>query len=157
MTLTRAKLLHAGVWGVLVILWLFAKNFGPIEAQPWQGIVIALCVVLLIGLVLLETGLGVEKPDERAHENGYKANSLLFNILNGALLLYIILARKCQLLFPMNMLYCSWGCSMCFRIWRFYIMNAVQRDCHAENTNQRTARSAQHRSGTAGRTGRRAS
>lgn len=100
MTLTRAKLLHAGVWGVLVILWLFAKNFGPIEAQPWQGIVIALCVVLLIGLVLLETGLGVEKPDERAHENGYKANSLLFNILNGALLLYIIFGKEMPITIP---------------------------------------------------------
>lgn len=100
MTLTRAKLLHAGVWGMLVFLWLFAKNFGPIEAQPWQGIVIALCVVLLIGLVLLETGLGVEKPDERAAANGYKANSLLFNILNGALLLYIIFGKEMPITIP---------------------------------------------------------
>lgn len=85
MTLTRAKKLHAAAWGVLVILWVFAKNFGPIKDQPWQGIGIALCVVLLIGLLLLEFGLGVEKPDERANANGYKANSLLFNLLNGAL------------------------------------------------------------------------
>lgn len=100
MTLTRAKLLHAGVWGVLVVLWVFAKNYGPIKAQPWQGILIALCMVLLIGLVLLEIGVGVEKPDERAHTNGYKANSLLFNIINGALLLYIIFGEEMPLTIP---------------------------------------------------------
>lgn len=100
MTLTRAKKLHAAVWGVLVILWLFAKNFGPIKNQPWQGIGIALCVVLLIGLVLLETGLGVEKPDERANANSYKANSLLFNVLNGALLLYILFGKEMPITIP---------------------------------------------------------
>lgn len=94
MTLTRAKKLHAAAWGVLVVLWVFAKNFGPIKDQPWQGIGIALCVVLLIGLLLLEFGLGVEKPDERANANGYKANSLLFNLLNGALVLYILFGKE---------------------------------------------------------------
>lgn len=97
MTLTRAKKLHAAVWGVLVVLWVFAKNFGPIKDQPWQGIGIALCVVLLIGLLLLEFGLGVEKPDERANANGYKANSLLFNLLNGALVLYILFGKEMPL------------------------------------------------------------
>lgn len=97
MTLTRAKLLHASAWGVLVVLWVFAKNFGPIKDQPWQGIGIALCVVLLIGLLLLEFGLGVEKPDERANANGYKANSLLFNLLNGALVLYILFGKEMPL------------------------------------------------------------
>lgn len=97
MTLTRAKKLHAAVWGVLVVLWVFAKNFGPIKDQPWQGIGIALCVVLLIGLLLLEFGLGVEKPDERANTNGYKANSLLFNLLNGALVLYILFGKEMPL------------------------------------------------------------
>lgn len=100
MSLTRAKMLHAGVWGVLVILLLFAKSYGPIKDQPWQGIAIALCVVLLIGLVLLETGLGVEKPDERATANGYKANSLLFNLLNGALVLYILFGKEMPLTIP---------------------------------------------------------
>lgn len=100
MSLTRAKMLHAGTWGVLVVLWVFAKNFGPIKAQPWQGILIALCVVLLIGLVLLEIGRGVEKPDERATANGYKANSLLFNLLNGALVLYIIFGDEMPLTIP---------------------------------------------------------
>lgn len=100
MTLTRAKLLHAGAWGVLVVLWVFAKNFGPIKDQPWQGIGIALCVVLLIGLLLLEFGLGVEKPDERAHANAYKANSLLFNALNFALLLYITFGDKAPITIP---------------------------------------------------------
>ena len=97
MTLTRAKKLHAAAWGVLVVLWVFAKNFGPIKNQPWQGIGIALCVVLLIGLLLLEFGLGVEKPDERANANGYKANSLLFNLLNGALVLYILFGKEMPL------------------------------------------------------------
>ncbi len=97
MTLTRAKKLHAAAWGVLVVLWVFAKNFGPIKDQPWQGIGIALCVVLLIGLLLLEFGLGVEKPDERANANGYKANSLLFNLLNGALVLYILFGKEMPL------------------------------------------------------------
>ncbi|WP_125116095.1 hypothetical protein [Agathobaculum sp. Marseille-P7918] len=100
MTLTRAKKLHAAAWGVLVVLWVFAKNFGPIKAQPWQGIAIALCVALLIGLLLLESGLGVEKPDERATANGYKANSLLFNLLNGALVLYIVLGKEMPLTIP---------------------------------------------------------
>ena len=72
MTLTRAKLLHAGAWGVLIILLLFARQYGPIDTQPWQGILIAVSVVLLIGLILLETGVGVEKPDERSHANAYK-------------------------------------------------------------------------------------
>ena len=58
MTLTRAKLLHAGAWGVLIILLLFARQYGPIDTQPWQGILIAVSVVLLIGLILLETGVG---------------------------------------------------------------------------------------------------
>lgn len=97
MSLTRAKMLHAAAWGVLVVLWVFAKSYGPIKGQPWQGIAIALCVVLLIGLVLLETGLGVEKPDERAAANGYKANSLLFNVLNGALVLYILFGKEMPL------------------------------------------------------------
>lgn len=97
MSLTRAKMLHAAAWGVLVVLWVFAKSYGPIKGQPWQGIAIALCVVLLIGLVLLETGLGVEKPDERANDNGYKANSLLFNVLNGALVLYILFGKEMPL------------------------------------------------------------
>ena len=97
MTLTRAKKLHAAAWGVLVVLWVFAKNFGPIKDQPWQGIGIALCVVLLIGLLLLEFGLGVEKPDERANANGYKANSLLFNLLNGALVLYLLFGKEMPL------------------------------------------------------------
>lgn len=100
MSLTRAKMLHAGVWGVLVVLWVFAKSYGPIKDQPWQGVGIALCVVLLIGLLLLESGLGVEKPDERATANGYKANSLLFNVLNGALLLYIVFGKEMPLTIP---------------------------------------------------------
>lgn len=100
MTLTRAKLLHAGAWGVLVVLWVFAKSYGPIKAQPWQGILISLCMVLLIGLVLLEIGVGVEKPDERAHANAYKANSLLFNVLNFALLLYIAFGDEMPLTIP---------------------------------------------------------
>lgn len=100
MSLTRAKKLHATVWGVLVVLWVFAKSYGPIKNQPWQGIGIALCVVLLIALLLLETGLGVEKPDERANANGYKANSLLFNVLNGALVLYILFGKEMPLIIP---------------------------------------------------------
>lgn len=100
MSLTRAKLLHAGAWGVLVVLWVFAKSYGPIKVQPWQGILIALCMALLIALVLLEIGVGVEKPDERANENGYKANSLLFNVINGALLLYIIFGDEIPLTIP---------------------------------------------------------
>lgn len=91
MSLTRAKMLHAAAWGVLVVLWVFAKSYGPIKDQPWQGIAIALCVVLL------EFGLGVEKPDERANANGYKANSLLFNVLNGALVLYILFGKEMPL------------------------------------------------------------
>lgn len=97
MSLTRAKMLHAAAWGVLVVLWVFAKSYGPIKDQPWQGIAIALCVVLLIALLLLEFGLGVEKPDERANANGYKANSLLFNVLNGALVLYILFGKEMPL------------------------------------------------------------
>lgn len=97
MSLTRAKMLHAAVWGVLVVLWVFAKSYGPIKDQPWQGIAIALCVALLIALLLLEFGLGVEKPDERANANGYKANSLLFNVLNGALVLYILFGKEMPL------------------------------------------------------------
>ncbi len=97
MSLTRAKMLHAAAWGVLVVLWVFAKSYGPIKGQPWQGIAIALCVVLLIALLLLEFGLGVEKPDERANANGYKANSLLFNVLNGALVLYILFGKEMPL------------------------------------------------------------
>lgn len=100
MSLTRAKKLHATVWGVLVVLWVFAKSCGPIKDQPWQGIGIALCVVLLIALLLLETGLGVEKPDERANANGYKANSLLLNVLNGALVLYILFGKEMPLIIP---------------------------------------------------------
>lgn len=100
MSLTRAKRLHAAVWGALVVLWMFAKSYGPIKDQPWQGIAIALCVVLLIGLVLLEIGLGVEKSDERATANGYKANSLLFNVLNGALVLYILFGKEMPLTIP---------------------------------------------------------
>lgn len=97
MSLTRAKMLHAAAWGVLVVLWVFAKSYGPIKGQPWQGMAIALCVVLLIALLLLEFGLGVEKPDERANANGYKANSLLFNVLNGALVLYILFGKEMPL------------------------------------------------------------
>lgn len=100
MSLTRAKMLHAAAWGVLVVLWVFAKSYGPINGQPWQGIAIALCVVLLIALLLLEFGLGVEKPDERANANGYKANSLLFNVLNGALVLYILFGKEMPLTIP---------------------------------------------------------
>ena len=100
MTLTRAKLLHAGAWGVLIILLLFARQYGPIDTQPWKGILIAVSVVLLIGLILLETGVGVEKPDERSHANAYKANSLLFNVLNFALLLYIAFGDKAPLTIP---------------------------------------------------------
>lgn len=100
MSLTRAKMLHAAAWGVLVVLWVFAKSYGPIKGQPWQGIAIALCVVLLIALLLLEFGLGVEKPDERANANGYKANSLLFNVLNGALVLYILFGKEMPLTIP---------------------------------------------------------
>lgn len=100
MSLTRAKLLHAGAWGVLIILLLYARQFGKIDTQPWQGIVIAVSVALLIGLVLLELGFGVEKADERATANGYKANSLLFNVLNGALLLYIVFGKEMPLTIP---------------------------------------------------------
>lgn len=100
MSLTRAKQLHASVWGILIILWLIAKNYGPIKAQPWQGILITLCMVLLVGLVLLEIGVGVEKPDERAHTNAYKANSLLFNTVNAALLLYIAFGDEMPITIP---------------------------------------------------------
>ena len=100
MTLTRAKLLHAGVWGVLIGLLLFFKQFGKIDTQPGQGILIAVSVILLIGLVLLESGFGVEKPDERANSNFYKANSLLFNMLDFALLLYIAFWDKTPLTIP---------------------------------------------------------
>ena len=85
---------------MLIILLLYARQFGKIDTQPWQGIVIAVSVALLIGLVLLELGFGVEKPDERATANGYKANSLLFNVLNGALLLYIVFGKEMPLTIP---------------------------------------------------------
>lgn len=100
MTLTRAKMLHAGIWGVLVVLLLFAKEYGPIKIQPWKGIVIAAGVVLLISLILLIAGVGVEKPDERAHANAYKANSLLLNLIEIALLLYIIFSNEIPLIIP---------------------------------------------------------
>ena len=100
MTLTRAKKLHAAAWGVLIVLLLYAKQFGKINTQPWQGIVIAVSVALLIGLVLLELGFGVEKPDERANSNFYKANSLLFNVIDFALLFYIAFGDKAPLTIP---------------------------------------------------------
>lgn len=100
MTLTRAKLLHAGAWGILILLSLYATQYGPVKAQPWQGILIAVCLVLFVGLILLEIGVGVEKPDERAHTNISKANSLLFHLIDVALILYIAFEDKAPLIIP---------------------------------------------------------
>ena len=75
MTLTRAKLLHAIGWGIMLLLMLIARSYGPIDSQPLMGIAIAVTLVVFVGVILLDIGVGVEKPDERATGNFYKANS----------------------------------------------------------------------------------
>ena len=86
MTLTRAKLLHAIGWGIMLLLMLIGRSYGPIDSQPLMGIAIAVTLVVFVGVILLDIGVGVEKPDERATGNFYKANSLLFNLIDVALL-----------------------------------------------------------------------
>ena len=97
MTLTRAKLLHAIGWGIMLLLLLIGRSYGPFDSQPLMGIMIAVVLVVFVGVILLDVGVGVEKPDERATGNFYKANSLLFNLIDVALLLYIIFGNEAPL------------------------------------------------------------
>lgn len=97
MTLTRAKLLHAIGWGIMLLLLLIGRSYGPFDSQPLMGIAIAVILVVFVGVILLDVGVGVEKPDERATGNFYKANSLLFNLIDVALLLYIIFGNEVPL------------------------------------------------------------
>lgn len=97
MTLTRAKLLHAIGWGIMLLLLLIGRSYGPFDSQPLMGIAIAVILVVFVGVILLDVGVGVEKPDERATGNFYKANSLLFNLIDVALLLYIIFGNEAPL------------------------------------------------------------
>ena len=97
MTLTRAKLLHAIGWGIMLLLLLIGRSYGPFDSQPLMGIAIAVILVVFVGVILLDIGVGVEKPDERATGNFYKANSLLFNLIDVALLLYIIFGNEAPL------------------------------------------------------------
>ena len=100
MTLTRAKLLHAIGWGIMLLLLLIGHSYGPFDSQPLMGIMIAVVLVVFVGVILLDVGVGVEKPDERATGNFYKANSLLFNLIDVALLLYIIFGNEAPLTIP---------------------------------------------------------
>ena len=100
MTLTRAKLLHAIGWGIMLLLMLIARSYGPIDSQPLLGIMIALVLVVFVGVILLDIGVGVEKPDERATGNFYKANSLLFNLIDVALVLYLVFGDDAPLTIP---------------------------------------------------------
>ena len=97
MTLTRAKLLHAIGWGIMLLLLLIGRSYGPFDSQPLMGIAIAVILVVFVGVILLDVGVGVEKPDERATGNFYKANSLLFNLIDVALLTYIIFGNEAPL------------------------------------------------------------
>ena len=97
MTLTRAKLLHAIGWGIMLLLLLIGRSYGPFDSQPLMGIAIAVILVVFVGVILLDVGVGVEKPDERATGNFYKANSLLFNLIDVALLLNIIFGNEAPL------------------------------------------------------------
>ena len=100
MTLTRAKLLHAIGWGIMLLLLLIGRSYGPFDSQPLMGIAIAVILVVFVGVIVLDVGVGVEKPDERATGNFYKANSLLFNLIDVALLLYIIFGNEAPLTIP---------------------------------------------------------
>ena len=100
MTLTRAKLLHAIGWGIMLLLLLIGRSYGPFDSQPLMGIAIAVILVVFVGVILLDVGVGVDKPDERATGNFYKANSLLFNLIDVALLLYIIFGNEAPLTIP---------------------------------------------------------
>ena len=100
MTLTRAKLLHAIGWGIMLLLLLIGRSYGPFHSQPLMGIAIAVILVVFVGVILLDVGVGVEKPDERATGNFYKANSLLFNLIDVALVLYLVFGDDAPLTIP---------------------------------------------------------
>ena len=60
MTLTRAKLLHAIGWGIMLLLLLIGRSYGPFDSQPLMGIAIAVTLVVFVGVILLDIGVGVE-------------------------------------------------------------------------------------------------
>lgn len=80
LSLTRAKLVSVISWAIVVFFECIALFF-PVKGLPIP-LKIAITTVLLATVVaIIYTTLSskVEKPDERAAQNNYKANSMLYD------------------------------------------------------------------------------
>ena len=88
LSLTRAKLISVISWAIVVFFQSMALFF-PVRELPVPLKIVITVILLATVVAIIYTTLGskVEKPDERAAQNNYKANSMLYD---GFFLLFAI-------------------------------------------------------------------
>lgn len=115
LTLTQSKLSSAIAWSIVVFFQGLALFF-PVRTLPAPLRVVIAVLLAGVIVVILYTTLStrVEKPDERAALNNYRANSALFNLLfmlfaffvlfNGKPNTEVFSLTRSQIIFPFAVL-----------------------------------------------------
>lgn len=91
LTLTQAKATSAAAWAVVVILQAVAVFF-PVRGLPLPLKIAATAVLLTAAVLIVYTSLDtkVEKPDERAAQNNYRAGAALYEFFFFLFALYVL-------------------------------------------------------------------
>ncbi len=95
LTLTQAKLAHMTSWAIVVFFEALAVFF-PVRGWPTPlriaiALVLAGCIVVIFYTTLSRR---VEKPDERAAYNTYRANSTIYELLFFVFALYVLFGER---------------------------------------------------------------
>ena len=95
LTLTQAKLSSTIAWAIVVLFQTIALHF-PVRGLPFAvrvGIT-ALLIVTTVVIVYTTISSRIERPDERAAYNNYRANSVLFELVFFLCALYVLFGGK---------------------------------------------------------------
>lgn len=95
LTLTQSKAASVLSWAVVALFQALALFF-PVRGLPLALRVLISCVLALTVLVIVYTTLSrrVEKPDERAAYNNYRANSAIYELFFFLFALFVLFGDK---------------------------------------------------------------
>lgn len=95
LSLTRAKLISVISWAIVVFFQSMALFF-PVRGLPVPLKIVITVILLATVVAIIYTTLGskVEKPDERAAQNNYKANSMLYDGFFLVFAIFVLLSSR---------------------------------------------------------------
>lgn len=95
LTLTQAKATSASAWAIVAALQATAVFF-PLRGLPLPLKIVATVVLLAAAVLIVYTALDikVEKPDERAAQNSYRAGAALYEFFFFLFALYVLFGER---------------------------------------------------------------